>query len=237
MSTLTAPMPDLGFNEPKRDSGKFLNHLLTDPSSYSLLAANIITLILALVQHWSLIERMLTYWVQSVIIGFFHFLRILNLKDFDVKGFEINDRPVTVNPSTKQSTAIFFLIHYGIFHTVYLMFLLSFGLFRILLNPANLPGSLAVVLSGIGTIALNSIVFFVNHLFSYRYNLQRDQASKPNIGRLMFFPYARILPMHLTIIFGGAFLSSGNAPAGVVIFFLSLKTLADLIMHGIEHKI
>ncbi|NIP29465.1 MAG: hypothetical protein GTN99_09095 [Candidatus Dadabacteria bacterium] len=54
----------------------------------------------------------------------------------------------------------------------------------------------------------------------------------PNIGTMMFFPYARILPMHFTIIFGG---SIAKASSKSLVLFLVLKTLADLIMHMIEH--
>jgi hypothetical protein len=48
----------------------------------------------------------------------------------------------------------------------------------------------------------------------------------------MFFPYARILPMHLTILIG-AYLEKHST--GTVILFLGLKTFADLTMHLMEH--
>ena len=47
----------------------------------------------------------------------------------------------------------------------------------------------------------------------------------------MFTPYLRIIPMHLTIILG-ATLGGG---AGLIVFGI-LKTIADAIMHVIEHK-
>jgi hypothetical protein len=48
----------------------------------------------------------------------------------------------------------------------------------------------------------------------------------------MFFPYARIIPMHLTILIG-VYLEEHST--GTVILFLGLKTFADLTMHLIEH--
>ena len=65
---------------------------------------------------------------------------------------------------------------------------------------------------------------------------ERDEKKKPNIGRILFFPYARILPMHLTIMFGGSLMNSGWTGAQVaLIFFLLLKTVADIMMHMMEH--
>jgi hypothetical protein len=218
------------------DLGSFLMRTFADASCYSLLAANLVTIYLALAQHWSLITIMTTYWIQSIIIGFFNILRILNQKDPDAESNALKGNPAKLIYTTKYFTATFFFFHYGIFHFVYLMFMLSFGISQLFsMSPSPLT-QLPVLLAGAGTVALNSIIFLINHLFSYRYNLQRDQASFPNYGRLMFFPYARIIPMHLTILIGGMFLAAGEVPAGILLLFLSLKTLADLIMHAIEHS-
>ena len=48
----------------------------------------------------------------------------------------------------------------------------------------------------------------------------------------MFFPYARIVPMHITIVIGGAFLANQAA----LFMFLALKTIADIAMHVSEHR-
>ena len=71
----------------------------------------------------------------------------------------------------------------------------------------------------------------INHYYSYRYHRESDRRGTPNIGTLMFTPYARVLPMHLTIIFGASMIGGG------VLFFGILKTIADVVMHQIEHKI
>ena len=89
-----------------------------------------------------------------------------------------------------------------------------------------LPGTPVV---GIGVCVLT---FLVNHAFSYAQNKERDAKRVPNIGTIMFFPYARIIPMHLTIIFGSHF---AKASTGDLVLFLGLKTVADVIMHMVEH--
>jgi hypothetical protein len=53
--------------------------------------------------------------------------------------------------------------------------------------------------------------------------------------KVMMGPYVRIIPMHLTIIFGGMFILAG-APFIALIIFSVLKTIVDLYMHLREHK-
>jgi hypothetical protein len=58
-----------------------------------------------------------------------------------------------------------------------------------------------------------------------------DLRGTPNIGTLMFVPYIRIIPMHLTIILG-VMLEDGLG----LLLFGSLKTVADVAMHKVEHR-
>ena len=59
-----------------------------------------------------------------------------------------------------------------------------------------------------------------------------DLQGTPNIGTLMFTPYARIVPMH-AIMFIGTSLATGGFS---VIVFGVMKTIADVVMHRSEHK-
>ena len=117
----------------------------------------------------------------------------------------------------KRQVAAFFALHYGIFHAVYLGFLLGESHGAHLFAPW-----FWVCIAG----------FAANHLWSYRYNRDLDRQGTPNIGTLMFTPYIRIVPMHMTIIFGGLL-----APSNAGLFlFAALKTVADVVMHAVEHR-
>src|SRR3989344_9314875 len=115
--------------------------------------------------------------------------------------------------------AFFFLFHYGVFHFVYAIFLNS----PLVTGYTIIDGS-AVLIGG--------AIFFINHFFSFIYNRKKDQESVPNIGKIMFKPYKRIIPMHLTILFG-VFLGYQSK----LIFFLLLKTAVDLFLHLSKHNI
>jgi FtsH-binding integral membrane protein len=189
-----------------------------DRSTLSLIAANGVTIALALVYRWELGPLMWVYWTQSVVIGIFQFRRILDLKEFSTRGFKINDRAVEPTEKTKRTTAFFFLFHYNFFHFGYLVFLLA---------ETTPDFSQAAYIVSCGAL------FFANHLYSYRANKQETRRTVPNIGTMMFLPYLRILPMHLVLIFAVALTHSVAA----LLAFCLLKIGADVLMHLVEHRV
>ena len=186
---------------------------------YLLLAvSNLAVIVLALVQGWSIVPLLWVYWWQSVIIGFFNWMRMRKLTNFSTEGFKVDGQSVEATEKTAKQTALFFLLHYGTFHLFYLIgiFIFSKGMESEFLLSAT----------------VGIIIFFFNHAFSFRHNLEKDLASRPNIGTMMFFPYARVIPMHLTIFIG---LWAGRGSRTELFFFLLLKTAVDLFMHAVEH--
>ncbi len=142
---------------------------------------------------------------------------MLALKKFSTEGFTSNDQPVPENEKGKRSTASFFVMHYGIFHFVYLMFLLE---------KAKLDSAWD---------ALWIIVCGFSYVLAQRKTSEQQIASdalgKPNISKLMFLPYLRILPMHLTIIFG---MIGGSTFS--ILFFIALKTIADILLDKFDRN-
>ncbi len=189
-----------------------------DYSGIGILVSNVVAIVLAMIDGWGLGPLMILYWAQSVIIGFFHFFRILLLRSFCTEGFTSNGQRVPESPAGKWSTALFFAVHYGFFHLVYLIFIVGFA-----------SGS-----GGGGAWFLFSVLgFLFGHGFSFYQNVKSDLERRPNLGVMMFLPYARILPMHLTIIFGNMV---GSTTVSVFLFS-GLKTGADYLMHIVEHRV
>ena len=189
-----------------------------DRSTFILILSNLVTALFAVLEEWDVSQVIFIYWGQSIIIGISNVKRILDLKGFTTKGFKINNKPVEPTRKTQIQTAVFFAVHFGFFHLVYMIFLIIDG------APIASESALFFFLC-LGAFALN-------HLFSYQHNKKKEMHRKPNIGTIMFLPYARILPMHSIILFGG-FLGGGST--AILIFFLGLKTIADIVMHIWEH--
>ncbi len=199
---------------------KFENPL-TDPTFWGVVGGNFLSIYLALSQQWSLGELLWVFWAQSVIIGIANIIRMLNLTEFTTEGLKMNDEPVPETRAAQLSVVGFFALHYGFFHFVYFVFLFQdHPLTKI--NAEHLP-----------FILLGALGFLGAHFFSLWRNFGHDfKEQKPNLGTLMFYPYLRIIPMHLTIIIGGS-MGEGSG----MTLFLVLKTFADAGMHIIERAI
>lgn len=197
----------------------------SDTSTVFLLLSNLITLILALVQHWNVITVLIIYVIQSIIIGFFTFIKILTWNP-GPKGWVEAKGKVVILPKifgriANLFLAGFFALHYGTFQAVYLFFLVGFGFMT------KMP------LSEFPAILIASMAFFIAHLVSYIMH-RKEQES---IAHLMGYPYLRIIPMHFTIILGGAFMMFSQAAAPFILaFFIILKTLVDVIFHKKQHE-
>ena len=201
-------------------AGAMAERASSDYSLAGLVAANLFALIVAWLTGMTLRDMMLIYWIQSVIIGLSNVLRILSLDRFSTDGVTMNNVPVPATTASKYKVAGFFTLHYGFFHFVYLEFIVG--------GPRH-HGDFGSPLA-YGLIALS---FLVNHIFSLAHNIASDAAGRPNIGTLMSMPYMRIIPMHLTMIFGLGF--AADARGFGFLLFGGLKTVADCVMHVAEH--
>lgn len=201
-------------------------------STLSLIFSNLLVIVFAVIDKLSAIDLMWIYWSQSVIIGIFNFLKLITLKDFSTEGFKKGNKSVQPTRATAVSTAIFFLIHYGFFHLIYAAFLWSFSE-----SPGFAHSDSDS--SGTGYLWLLAGVFFVNYLIEFITERGNPPEGLPNIGRIMFAPYARIIPMHLTIIFGGFAGAAGSYFSGdtnlfIIVMFIVMKTVVDLITHSVN---
>ena len=186
-----------------------------------LVTANLAALGTALWFAWPPSALLWPYLLQSLVIGGFAVWRMLTAPRICTKGLKSNGQPVPATRAGRISTATFFTIHYGLFHAFYVGFVAGSGGW-----PAGMDlwATLALVAT-----------FAWGHANSYRRNRRVEDEVPLNLGTAMFLPYLRVIPMHLTIIFGGVVLGGGGTWA--LLLFTLLKTASDVAMHYAEHAI
>ena len=198
--------------------------ILKSPSFWFILLGNIL-LIIDYQRSWlSAMTVVFVYWVQSVIIGVFHFLRMLLLKRMNTEGFTINGE--AVNPQSKANIgmALFFAVHYGFFHLGLLLFIpmLVINMDKI---DTSLPPTSAFFIPVQYLYYAILIFFFISQLLLFIRHLKNDRINPPNIGTMMFTPYPRIIPFHVAVVLG-AYIGGGSS----FILFLILKLVVDIVM-------
>lgn len=192
---------------------------LADPSLWLLLGSNIATGYYAVQAEWSTVDLMAVYLCQSVIIGFFAFIRMMRLKEFSTENLqEPGGGQVPATPEEARKSAWGFALHYGLFHAAYALYV-----FNIATDPER-----SSPFVGFDAIAPAVGTFFANHLYSYLRHREHP-GELPNLGKIFYQPYFRIIPMHLIIFLGG-----GVGLFGMGIF-IALKTVADALMHVVAH--
>jgi hypothetical protein len=191
---------------------------LRDLSLLPLFISNGLAIWWAARDHLSLQTVMMIYWGQSVAIGVVNVLRILALRDYSTGDFRLAG-PLSPSAGAKLKVTGFFMLHYGFFHIVYLVFILA------AMTRGRVDVNVPFVLCGASLFAVTDLIALALHW--------NEQTRGRSIGQVMFAPYLRIVPMHLAIIFGGFV----NYHPGLTLgLFQGLKTVADMFTHMVQHR-
>ena len=205
-----------------------VKNIFSDPSTVFLLYTNLFTILLGLMFSWNVLEFMWVYWAQSVIIGIFSFARILAIVFSPISD--------DIVKAISFMMGFSFIMNYGITHLAYFAVLLGASLGASYLFPlANFDFVLFLPF-----LALTSLIFFINHLFSF---IQHSKDAPSTSAESIIFinnttnrAFGRIIPMQVTIILGGFIFVLGFMNQFILLLFLLVKTLADLSTHIDEHR-
>jgi len=187
----------------------FLKKIFKDPAFLALIAFNIIVIIQYRNDKQYYTTVVWLFWLQSVIIGVFNFLDMLTLQKVNTGDMTMNDKPASPREA-KGCLSFFFLIHYGLFHLAYLVFL--FIDFRF--TDVNF----SILKWGFYGLLLSSVIQLIQNKTIYR-QIPRS------ITKMFFMPYLRIVPMHLTILLPKFF----HWQPGVT--FLVIKFIVDVLSY------
>ncbi|MBI2754415.1 MAG: hypothetical protein HYX46_13045 [Betaproteobacteria bacterium] len=197
------------------------------PSSWFLLAANVLPLAGVLLLGWSVPTLLILYWLESAIVGFFTAIKLWMVGRAESVGMALIYVP-------------FFIVHFGAFmfaHGMFLLYLIALMGVRFRGGPLDIDIERFVqdYVSGPG-LPLAALALFVSHAVSFFTNfLGRREHEGRNTERVMLDPYRRILVMHVTILAGAVPFVLLRAPAVLAALLVPLKLVADFAAHAKEH--
>lgn len=190
-------------------------------SSAFLIIANLIPLIGAFFFNWNVLNIVLVYWGENLIVGVFSILRILTVKKGAIETDGIR---------AKIFFACFFLIHYGGFCAAHGVFVISF------LAP-DISGTQEAFLMLTGGLKWSLLALFISHGYSFYHNyLGSGENTRTRMGDETFAPYPRLMVLHVAVLIGGFAVQAAGQPLYLLLILVSGKTYFDWKLHIKEHK-
>lgn len=188
-------------------------------SVLTLIAANLIPFFGALFLNWNIGSVLLSYWVESVIIGFYNILRMWKVGEGEYIIFKV-------------APIIFFIFHYGFFVAIS-----GFIYIRFVSDLTHL----SMLLAGFPTkeVLFSAAALSTSHGVSFYKNfIGKNEFRRLRVGDLLFQPYRRIMVMFSTIVLGTVITMLFNLEptVGVIAVFVLLKIIVDAGAHVSEHK-
>ena len=216
-----------------------IKNILSDPELVALALWNGMLIIFYEREELRTATLIWLFYFQNIFIGLQYYYRFKNLENSMSKEeiaallkssgmtMTVNDKPIDVAGFSLKS---FFALHFGIFHSVYFIFL-SVMTFMLPIHSFDKKYFLAGMLFMI----INTIISTQSH---YKSDIENKKINN-FVGDLFKIPYLRVFPMHLFIMAGIALIVFYKEAISLhIIFFIFLlaKTIADISMHVVVNK-
>ncbi|MEE4192340.1 MAG: DUF6498-containing protein [Halieaceae bacterium] len=200
----------------------------------SLVVVNLLPVFGVFLFDWDVGALMVLYWSENLVIGFYTILRML-----------------VVSPIGGVFSSLFFLVHYGGFCAVHGLFVATMMLdmeSNILGASNNWPFALIFVELLVDVIAAvlsvappewlwGFLALVLSHGISFLQNfLLGGERSRVSLGKLMGAPYARMMVLHVAIIFGGFAVMALGQRLWMLLMLVALKLALDIVLHRREHR-
>ena len=225
--------------------------MITRQSALILVLANMTPVLGVILFDWQVIDILILYWTESVVIGVINVMRMNRCQTGDllsglIPGISGREIPPEVNvelrarmpklsaSGLKLFIIPFFVVHYGGFCAGHLFAVISFFGGAALHN--GVAGSLQYFWQPEYWIAVVAITS--SHLYSYFNNyIGGNEYQHSNLFMLMMRPYGRITTMHIAIVVGAGFVMWLGSPLPVLIIMIMVKTAIDIRLHEKERGI
>lgn len=213
------------------------------PATLVLIAANLLPLAGVLFWGWDAFVLLVLYWLETAVIGFWTVLRVAIAPRGSLGELKAEGAPAGSGNTSPIGLALFFVLHAGIFMYVHFRFL--WALFagdwsarihgpRDFLTKLIVDTGLWVPL--LVLFIVRGLIFFWG-LLGARLHAWLRPHRKPaapaapgsQVGAVLGGFYARIIVMHLAILFGGYLSLFGSIVP--LIILIALKTAVDVGMY------
>jgi hypothetical protein len=229
-------------------------------SAWTLVAANVLPLFGVLLLGWDAFAIVALYWLENVMIGMINVLKMITCNPdpaeiekalanggaaIDAERMrkqrnELNAQGAAAelaHRGARQFLVPFFCVHYGIFCLVHGVFIAAFFAGDAF-GAASTGGVRDLVgLAGDRYLVLAAAALAGSHLYSFFRNyLGRGEYRRTIVIWQMFQPYARVVVLHVAILFGAFVVVALGSNVGVLVVLIIGKTLLDVALHLREHR-
>jgi len=217
-------------------------------SILALLGANAVPIVGVLWLDWQLPSLLFGYWLETVIICFYTFLKILGSQEVDATG----EVYYSYHPSRGFHLFIADKGHYATEFAKRTFWLLAINLFFIwfIFLPTSSPGSGVFDLfyprvSGFNLPELSvihwapiALALLLSHGYSFISNyILRKEYQRVAPKQLMVTPFRRVAAMQITMVVGGFLLLQFGQNILYLLVLVMVKIVIDVISHLEEHLI
>lgn len=192
----------------------------------ALVVANAFPIVGVLFLGWTVFPLLLLYWLENVVVGGFTVLKMLAVKPED-----------PIYWVGKLFMIPFFIVHFGGFTYVHGTLLIAF--FGPKSGMSHAFELLTIVPAAIrdNRLQWGVLSMVASHGFSFVWNyLRNGEYQRASLQQLMAAPYARVIVLHLTVLFGGWVVMLLGSPMGALLVLVALKTAADWRGHTAERR-
>jgi hypothetical protein len=194
----------------------------------ALILFNLVPLAGALVLGWLVTDILLLFWLENVVIGVFNVLR-MGVRLLWAREWE----GLFLIP--------FFIVHFGIFCAAHGAFLMAFAV------GTQAQGNYAIGASGVIAIVRELVTqpamfwglvgMVLSHGISFVLNfLIGGEMRRTELRTLMGQPYARVMILHVVIIFGAFAVMQLGQPVWALALLVAVKVGVDVAAHLAERR-
>lgn len=197
-----------------------------NPTACVLILANLVPLIGVVLWDWSIINILLIFWAENLIIGGF------NLAKMGLAGLR-HAPEITLSQTLSQMA--FFTVHYGMFTLVH-----GVALRTIFLNGSSAPLFESVqanfqLLTQAG-LWWACAALVVSHGFSFFANFVTQGEKTATPKQLMMQPYGRVIVLHLCVVIGALLIQLLGTPVAGLMVLLVMKIGLDVRAHNRQRR-